>query len=137
MRDTHGYPNEWAALIDSLATRPGWSKTKLAKELGVDRRSVHRYINGDSVLVPTEVQMRAAQLSSRSLDEIARMVTGAEQAQRADDDNAVRVILESDAPDRVKQDLIEHVRARRRENEERLLSDIGLVLRSSEPQPGT
>lgn len=133
--DAAKYPNEWARLIDGLASRPKWSKTRLAKELDVDRRTIHRYIDGESVNVSAMIMNSVAILSGRPLQEISDLVTGAQARAAAEDDQMVRDILaDPDAPDYVKQQAIAHVRARRRENEEILRRDIDVLLNTHRPQ---
>ena len=48
VRDTQEYPNGWAKLVSELINRPGWNRTRLAREAGINRNTVRRWIDGES-----------------------------------------------------------------------------------------
>jgi transcriptional regulator with XRE-family HTH domain len=43
--------NSWAVYIHQLRGRPGWSPSRLAREAGVSRATIYRWINGESTNV--------------------------------------------------------------------------------------
>jgi transcriptional regulator with XRE-family HTH domain len=137
VRDTDAYPNDWARLVDEIANRPGWSKSRLGREAGVDRRTVHRWISGESANVSAASIRLIAQAAGIDEATAARAATGAQEELKAEDDAAVRIILESDAPDHVKTELIAHVRSMRQDSEDSLMRYVEDRLRRPRPQPGT
>lgn len=40
-------PNAWAALLRDITSRPGWSVAKLARDSGIHRSTIFRWINGE------------------------------------------------------------------------------------------
>lgn len=128
VRDTDDYPNEWARLIDQLA-QPPRSKTSLAKELDVDRRTVHRYIDGTSVNIPAPIIRRVAELAGMSLDETTDIALGAQAKERADTERALRVIQDDpDASDELKARLVDHVRKMSTEHADARLRYVESIL---------
>lgn len=130
------YPNEWARLIAEIVDRPGWSKAKLARTAGVGKNTPDRWISGESANVSAKSVRLIAEASGIDPQIAASAAVDAQRRQKAEDDDLVRRIMDSDGPDHVKQELIEHVRQRRRETEDALRRDIDLFLRTR-AQPET
>lgn len=131
MRDHPTSDNEWAQFVRELATRPGWSIARLAREAGIHRSTIFRWINGDfaSARLPNiKLFAEAAQIDYNLA---LRAATGAKRQADAEDEGAVGIIIASDASDQVKRELIEHVRARRQQHEAERLREIELILRTA------
>lgn len=56
-------PSGWARYLQELTSRPGWSGARLARESGVNRSSIYRWMNG-----------RVDNVSAKSVRAIARVV---------------------------------------------------------------
>lgn len=130
MPDTPTYPNDWARLVDELIKRPGWSKARLATESGINRNTIRRWVKGESVNVSSASVRLIAKAAGIDYDVASRAALGAQEQQRVQDDDAIRIIQESDAPPHVKDELVRHVRSRRLESEDWLRRDIELMLRT-------
>lgn len=130
------YPNEWARLIAEIVDRPGWSKAKLARTAGVGKNTPARWISGESANVTANSIRLIAEAAGIDQQIAARAAVGAQEKLRAEDDQAVQIILESTAPDDIKNELIAHVRSKRQESEDSLLSDIKFRLGYPRPQHG-
>src|SRR6185369_38909 len=129
VRDTPTYPNDWAKLVDELTRRPGWSKARLAREAGVDRRTVHRWISGESANVSADSIRRISEASTLQADLVARAALGAQKQQAAADDEAIAEVMASGIDDEYKQEIVEHIRRKRAEAEAALRRDIDIMLR--------
>lgn len=128
------YPNDWARLIGELVERQGWNKSRLTREAGLGRNTVGRWISGETANITTSSVRAVADATGIDYNVAAQAAIGAQQQQRADDDRAVRMVLDSDASDEVKNDLIAHIRARRREAEAAEIRDVEVWLRTHRPQ---
>ncbi|HWB36324.1 MAG TPA: helix-turn-helix transcriptional regulator [Rugosimonospora sp.] len=57
-RDVKVGQNAWAKYVDSLRTRSGWNPTRLARETGIHRATIYRWLSGESTNV-TVANVRA------------------------------------------------------------------------------
>lgn len=124
MRDTPEYPNGWARLVGDLISRPGWTRVRLAREAGVNRNTVRRWIDGESSNVSAQSIKLVADAAGISYEAASRAALGARAADLRNDDQAIATIEQSDLPDDIKAELISHVRSSRLESEEALRRDI-------------
>jgi transcriptional regulator with XRE-family HTH domain len=136
VRDRQTPPNDWAKLIYELISRPGWSQARLAQEAQVNRNTIRRWVSGESANISAASIRLIAEAAGIDQDVAARSAMGAQQQLRAEDDRAVRMILDSDAPDHIKNELIAHVRSKRQESEDSLMRDIEFRLGYPRPQHG-
>lgn len=119
------YPNDWARLIAEIVSRPGWSQAKLARTAGVGKNTPGRWISGETANVTTQSIRLIAAAAEIDYDVAARAAVGAQEQLRAEDDEAVRLIMEDKrADDDTKAELIRWVRTRRGESEENLMRDL-------------
>lgn len=136
VRSNDEFPNEWARLIAEIVARPGWNRQRLADTAKVHRHTIRRWISGESANVSASSVRLIAEAAGVDHDVAARAAFGAQEQLRAEDDRAVKLILESDAPDTVKNELIAHVRSRRQESEDSLMRDLEFRLGYPRPQHG-
>ena len=130
MRDEIEPRNEWGAFVHHLTKRPGWSIARLSRAAGIHRSTIFRWINGDfknARLPNIKIFAEAAEVDYHSALQAA---TGIQRQIDEEDQGAIRIILESDASDTVKRELVEHVRTRRLEHEAQRRREIELILRS-------
>lgn len=130
MGDGALFPNEWAKLISELIDRPGWTQQRLADTAGVDRGTIRRWRKGESANVSAKSIRLIANAAGINEDEAARAALGAKIREDERDDEAIREVLESDIPERYKQEIIDHIRSRRTEAEETLRREIAMLLRA-------
>lgn len=128
VRTTDEYPTDWARLIAEIVKRPGWTRQRLADEAKVNRGTIRRWISGESANVSVTSIRLIAEAAGINHEVAARAALGAQRQLKEDDDEAVRMILDSDAGQDVKQKLIAHVRSRRQENEDALRRDVEIWL---------
>jgi transcriptional regulator with XRE-family HTH domain len=62
-----GQPSAWVRYLQELTSRPGWSASRLARESGVNRSSIYRWLHG-----------RVDNVSANSVRAIARAVGDSE-----------------------------------------------------------
>ena len=137
VRSTEEFPNEWARLIAEIVARPGWNRQRLADTANVHRHTIRRWISGESANVTTQSIRLIAEAANIDYAIAARAAGGAQEQLRAEDDRAVRIIMDDPrATAQTKADLIAHVRSRRQESEESLIRDVEFRL-GHNPRPQT
>lgn len=52
-----------AAGLEAFRERMGWNKSELALRLGCDRKTLTRYLNGDTPLIPQYIALACAALA--------------------------------------------------------------------------
>jgi transcriptional regulator with XRE-family HTH domain len=124
VRDTQEYPNGWAKLVSELINRPGWNRTRLAREAGINRNTVRRWIDGESSNISASSIRLIADAAGIDYQTAAEAAVGARAQDIRNDDDAIRIIDESDLPADIKDELKDMVRSRRLESEESLRRDI-------------
>jgi transcriptional regulator with XRE-family HTH domain len=117
----------WSQLVTQLiAQESGGNKTMFAATVGVDRKTVTRWVQGENSVSEEGVRAvaRALGLSARDLlvqvgyygtDELPAETPAPTPA--AEVDAAEKLIRESDLPPSIKRELIAHVRRQRAEQE--------------------
>jgi transcriptional regulator with XRE-family HTH domain len=133
--DPATYPNDWARLVGELTKRPGWSQAALAREAGVNRNTVRRWISGESANVSSASIRLLADAAEIDYEVAARAALGAQHLARADDDEAIRKVMESPLPDRHKREIVDYIHQRRAEEEAKLRRDIELMLSTRQSTP--
>lgn len=110
-------------------------KTELARQLGIDRGTVHRWEIGRTRPEDPELVRRIAEVLRLDLDEAlaaAGMLPGREAPRVATrhesaDERELRVIWESDLPEGLKRRLIEHVKARQERDRLARMQDVRVI----------
>lgn len=129
---TAGERDAWTEYLDALVERPGWSVSRLAKESGVHRATIYRWLKGDIKNVTIEsvrAIARGGQGSLAAALHAARAHTQAEPVDAADDDDfEAHAIRESAISDDAKQDLLAHLANRRRQ----LAEEVNMLIKSAE-----
>lgn len=92
--------------------RPGWSVSRLSRDSGIARSTLHRWLAGDASLTTHSVR-RIAQTLGVDLAEAMLAAGAALGPPKVDDDPEMRVVIESDLADAKKAAIIAHIRARR------------------------
>jgi transcriptional regulator with XRE-family HTH domain len=120
----------WAAYLDEIANRPGWSVARIARESGLDRGTIFRWKAGATGATVDSVKKIARAVGDdpeKVLRAAAIIVPEAPQPDDPDSE-AISLILAAEIPDSLKQELIADLRrdsrrdaARRREGVERVL----------------
>lgn len=116
--------SEWAAYLRDITDRPGWSVARLARDSGLHRSTLFRWLEGNT---GKTVTLRSVQLIAKAagddLQTALRAAGGVLQqtADEADDlDLEIRMIEKSDLPGDVKAAMIrEAIRLRDRQLAER------------------
>jgi len=105
-------PTGWSRFLTEMTRRPGWSVARLARESGLNRSSIFRWIKGEPGLTLHSVHRIARALD---VEPSVAMLAAAETLgpPRLDDDPEMRSIMESDLPQAKKDAIIAIVRARR------------------------
>lgn len=131
MRDTAEYPNDWARLVGELTRRPGWTQKRLADEVGVNRNTVRRWMNGESVNISATSMRLLARATGIAHETAASAALGAQKRDHIKDDEALDMITaDPEIDDEYRARLIRLVTERRKENEASLLREIELLLDS-------
>jgi len=127
---TEEYPNEWARLIASLVSRPGWSRARLAREAGINRNTPRRWMDGESANITSTMIRLIADATDTPLQVVAEAAVGARRQDLRNEDDARRSVIESDLPEDWKQEILDYIEERRVESEEALRRDIDMMLRA-------
>jgi transcriptional regulator with XRE-family HTH domain len=73
MSDGVGGKTAWARYVKSATERPGWNVAKLARESGVHRSTIHRWINGGGGNVTVDRVRRLASTLGDDPDDALRV----------------------------------------------------------------
>lgn len=129
----------WAALVRRLmAAESNGNQSQFADTIKVDRRTVRRWLNQEVAVSEENVAKVARALGElpRDLlvqvgyyqpDELPGETTAAERV--AQDDEAMRLIRQSDVPLSVKRDLLKHMREKRARDEAARVAEAEQMLR--------
>lgn len=126
----------WATFCRAARENAGLSKASLARTIGVDRATVGRWEDEGSLPASGAVVTRFAVATGVSVDE-ARQAAGIIPADDppalpSTDDEELRIIRESEAPERVKKALVDYVLRRRAEQTRERIEQIEMVLKNRE-----
>jgi transcriptional regulator with XRE-family HTH domain len=135
--DSYGVPmrdRTWADYLRVLIEDSGLTHAEIARRAGVDKTQIGRWLAGATAPRTGTPVVRLARSLGASEDEALRaagLVPDDEPPSRpSDEDIELRVIRESDAPDRVKATLIAYVHRRRAEQERERMEAVRLALES-------
>lgn len=135
MRNTGGMNRgTWATYAQAAREGAGLSKSELGRRLGVDRATIHRWETGQTRPDVIDVVVKFADVLTLDLDEVVA-AAGMSPTRQAPEkptrepDPELEEILASSLPDRVKQDLIEHVLEQRQRDHERRMAEIQRMIR--------
>lgn len=121
---------EWARYLKEVTTRPDWSVARLAREAGLDRGTIFRWIKGGGDRVTVDSVRRISEATGDNLDTALRAAGGLPIDDDTDDDTdelefEISMILRSDLPEAQKQAMVDYARdlQRRQRDERRALVD--------------
>jgi transcriptional regulator with XRE-family HTH domain len=104
-------PTLWAAYLRGLIDREDWSVARLARESGVNRSTIFRWLKGQGGLTIVSVQ-RIAEGAGADLDTAMR-AAGAVLGPPSVEDDEMRAVIESNVSERQRERIIASIRARR------------------------
>jgi hypothetical protein len=123
----------WARVVAQLAAQESaGNKTLFAATIGVDRRTVIRWIQAQVAVSEESVRTVARKLGLQARDLLVQVgyyqageLPAAAPTERrvAQEDEAIKLVRESDAPPSLKRELIEHLTALREEHERQRLAE--------------
>ncbi len=129
--DDHG-PGAWAAYTYRVRTDLGIAKAEAARRADITRLTWGRWERGETVPDDADLIARVADLAGDTLA-VAMAAAGVKSAQAAESvaqDEELRIIRESAAPERVKKALTEYVLRRREEQARERREAIELALKT-------
>lgn len=129
-----GGPTAWSIFLAEMVARPGWSVARLARESGLNRSSIFRWLRGDGGLTLHSVRRIAQALD---VDPAAAMLAAGSMLgpPSVEDDPEMRTIMESRLAPSKKEAIVARVRARRVRDMEDTLAMIELAA-GGEPDVG-
>lgn len=129
--DDHG-PGTWAAYACRVRTGLDVSKAEAARRVDITRLTWGRWERGETVPDDADLIARVANLAGDPL-EVAMTAAGVTSAQTSGgvaQDEELRIIRESAAPERVKRALTEYVVRRRAEQARERMEAVELALKT-------
>lgn len=121
---------EWARYLKEVTGRPDWSVARLAREAGLDRGTIFRWLKGGADRVTVDSVRRISEATGDNLDTALRAAGGLPIDDEIDDDTdelefEISMILRSDLPEPQKQAMVDYARdlQRRQRDERRALVD--------------
>lgn len=117
--------DEWSDYLRRMTRRPGWTVQRLAKESGIARSSLYKWMSEGAGFITIDSVFRVADTLGVDRGEALRAASGLSTLER---DEAVERILASDRPDPVKEAMIERVMRRREEDQRRQMEDLEFLL---------
>lgn len=107
--------SEWARYLREATDRPGWTVARLAREAEIDRTTIFRWLKGGGERITIDSVRRIADAIGDDLDDALRAAGGLPPKDEAADEDEIefeiRMIQESDLPERQKQDMIRYARS--------------------------
>lgn len=120
--------NSWGLYLNRLAETRGWTKTQLAREIGVKRQTVHDWISnggGDRVKIDTIIKVARA----AGDHPVNTFMAAANLIEEEPQDREVGLIAQSSLPDEEKLRQIAIVQRKRDQDAERRIEDTHEILR--------
>ncbi|WP_189114529.1 helix-turn-helix domain-containing protein [Pilimelia terevasa] len=90
MGDTGGGSETWADYLQRMTKRPGWSVAKLARESGIHRGSIFKWISGDRGMTVANVVTIAKALGD---DPVNALRAAAGIAAGSSDDEEINLVM--------------------------------------------
>jgi transcriptional regulator with XRE-family HTH domain len=121
----------WARYLDAVTHRPGWSVARLARESGVHRSTIFRWLNGEVSGATVGSVMRIASAVGDDPDEALRAAADllGPAAPVDPDADAVSMIMESDLPVDAKHELLAELRSQARSDARRRRDSMARIMR--------
>ncbi|MEU4779224.1 helix-turn-helix transcriptional regulator [Micromonospora sp. NPDC023633] len=118
----------WARYLKEVTERPGWNVTRLASESKIHRSTIYRWINGETSGANVDsVQRIAAAVGDNPA---AALAAAADVLGQTDPDAAeVAMVMASDLPDSVKEELVAELRRMARADADRRRSFVDSFIR--------
>jgi AcrR family transcriptional regulator len=110
-----------------MTNRPGWSVARLARESGVHRATIFKWIGNKGGVTMASVRAIATAVDDDPENALRAAAGKLAMSQELEDDQ-IAEILTSGLPTDVQQDLIEMVIDRRRRDEARQMEDLRRVI---------
>lgn len=121
-------PDAWSAYLKRMTSRPDWSVARLAKESGIARSSIFRWIADGAGAITIDSVYRVADALA---DDRANALRAAANMP-LDGDPEIELIQASNRSDRVKAQMIDRLLARREEERARRVADLEWMLRNED-----
>lgn len=121
----------WAAYLDEVTHRDGWSVARLARESGIHRSTIFRWLSGDRSGTTIDSVRKIAEAAGDDADEVMRAAASVLPTARPDDPDAeaIALVKASDLPEAIKQELIADLRRQAREDAARRRDSLTRALR--------
>ena len=123
MPDSRG---RWAAFLADMTTRPGWTQLRLARESGIHRTTITRWLAGKGGLTIDSVRKVAKALD---VDMRVAMAAAGDLVEDTEQDPTIRMIRDAALPPEVERELIDYVRERILADERRRYAEIQRMIR--------
>lgn len=114
----------WSAYLRRMTSRPGWTVTRLAKESGIARSSINKWIAAGAVAITIDSVYRVADALG---DDRANALRAAGNLP-LDRDPEVDLILASNRTEREKAEMVDRLMRRREEERLRRIEDLKWML---------
>lgn len=120
--------DQWARYLKQMTDRTGWSVARLARESGIHRSTIFRWMQegGSSVTIQNVLAI------ARALDDDPVTALHAAASVNGGTDPLLEMIDKSDLPIERKKDLIKQILVRRARYEDNLREDLELIIRAAE-----
>lgn len=105
---------EWARYLKEVTSRDCWSVARLAREAGLDRGTIFRWMRGSADKITVESVRRVATATGDTLDTALRAAGGVPADPDLSDDDEfqfeIEMVQRSDLPDAQKTELIRYIK---------------------------
>jgi transcriptional regulator with XRE-family HTH domain len=121
----------WARYLGAATRRPGWSVARLARESGVHRSTIFRWLNGEVTGATVTSVLRIAGAVGDDPDEALRAAADllAVPAVADPDAEAIAMIMDSDLPSDAKRELLAELRSQARSDARRRRDSMARIMR--------
>lgn len=112
----------WATFLTQMTTRPGWSVARLAREAGIHRSTIFRWIKGDGGLTLQSVRAIAHALNVDP--EVALLAAGnliQTEPQQRERDPEIELIMAAPVDDATRRRMLERLAMWRQRDEARIV----------------
>lgn len=116
----------WSAYLRTMTRRPGWSVARLARESGIARSSIFKWIAEGAEAITIDSVYRVADALGDDRTSALRAAGNVSTLETRDPE--VDLILSSDRSEREKAAMIDRLMRRREEDRQRRLDDLKFVL---------
>lgn len=119
--------NEWARLLRTITNRPDWSIARLARDSGIHRSTIFRWMKGDVqnlTLESIRLIAEAGQVDIMDALRAAATLVAPAAAERLERDYGEQAILDSDATPAQKKMMLERYNRKVAESKQAALRDL-------------